>query len=321
VNCLDAETLAAWMDGGLKGAPLHEVEAHVAGCDRCQMLLGAMGRTRAGIPAAPPATAPRRWLAWAVPLAAAATAIAIWVAIPQQRRAPQISQPAASTARAESERSVQPFAPAAPPTTAAQSPSERQPARLEPDTVSRQAESRPALAPPPSSAAAKTPAAPKTIDAPLPQAPTQEAAAVAPLQKSEAAGDVAQAAPVAAAPPQSRAEQAAPAAANGIAGRVAALASPPAPSIQMLCGSNWTMAPADVAARLIAGSSPSPDICWVVGRGGVIRLSTNRQTWQPIRFIDMTDLSAVQAFDARTATVTTADGRTFRTSDGGVSWH
>jgi photosystem II stability/assembly factor-like uncharacterized protein len=35
----------------------------------------------------------------------------------------------------------------------------------------------------------------------------------------------------------------------------------------------------------------------------------------------MTDVAAVQAADAQTATVTTADGRTFRTTDGGRTWN
>jgi hypothetical protein len=34
----------------------------------------------------------------------------------------------------------------------------------------------------------------------------------------------------------------------------------------------------------------------------------------------MTDLSGVQSSDARSATVSTADGRSFRTSDGGMTW-
>ena len=100
MNCLDAETLAAWMDGGLKGAALEDVQTHVAGCERCQMLLGAMGRTRAAVPATEPQRVSKRWLAWAVPLTAAAAAIAVWVAIPQQREAPT-PQPSAPTREAE----------------------------------------------------------------------------------------------------------------------------------------------------------------------------------------------------------------------------
>jgi photosystem II stability/assembly factor-like uncharacterized protein len=34
----------------------------------------------------------------------------------------------------------------------------------------------------------------------------------------------------------------------------------------------------------------------------------------------MTDLSGVRASDARTATVSTIDGRTFATTDGGQTW-
>jgi len=120
VNCLDAETLAAWMDGGLKGAALADVQTHVASCERCQMLLGAMGRTRAAVPASEPQRVSRRWLAWAVPLTAAAAAIAIWVAIPEQREipAPQPSAVSPSTAAAPpppataSEPATPPVAPA-----------------------------------------------------------------------------------------------------------------------------------------------------------------------------------------------------------------
>jgi photosystem II stability/assembly factor-like uncharacterized protein len=107
---------------------------------------------------------------------------------------------------------------------------------------------------------------------------------------------------------------------SAIRGKLATLASPATPSIQTLCGEAWTSAPSDVAGPLTAASSPSPNVCWVVGRGGVVRVSTNRQAWQAIRFLDMTDLSGVQASDARTATVTTADGRSFRTADGGTTW-
>ena len=152
MNCLDAETLAAWLDGGLKGAALEDVQTHVAGCERCQMLLGAMGRTRAAVPATEPQRVSKRWLAWAVPLTAAAAAIVIWVAIPQQRdvSVPQAPAPTPSA-------SVSPAAPATvteaakPPITAAPSPkAERSDdiAPLTPDATI--VESVPApLAPPP----------------------------------------------------------------------------------------------------------------------------------------------------------------------------
>src|SRR5262245_66254125 len=43
--CLDADTLAAWTDGGLSGQALAAAEAHAASCVRCQAVLAAMART------------------------------------------------------------------------------------------------------------------------------------------------------------------------------------------------------------------------------------------------------------------------------------
>jgi photosystem II stability/assembly factor-like uncharacterized protein len=71
---------------------------------------------------------------------------------------------------------------------------------------------------------------------------------------------------------------------------------------------------------LTAGSSPSRDICWIVGRAGVVLISTNGATWQRRPFPEAVDLTAVRAADAARAVVTTADGRQFATADGGVTW-
>jgi hypothetical protein len=85
-SCLDAETAAAWIDGGLSGARLETAQSHVADCSRCQSLVGALARTHAIVPQ--PEPAPRRWLAWLVPLTAAAAAFALWVAVPRDVGAP-----------------------------------------------------------------------------------------------------------------------------------------------------------------------------------------------------------------------------------------
>jgi photosystem II stability/assembly factor-like uncharacterized protein len=74
------------------------------------------------------------------------------------------------------------------------------------------------------------------------------------------------------------------------------------------------------AMRWTTGSSPAPEVCWVVGGGGIVLLSTDGRTWQMRRLPEAVDLIAVHAVDARTATVTTADGRQFSTSDAGLSW-
>jgi hypothetical protein len=83
-SCLDAETLAAWADGGLSGAALEAAQVHVADCARCQDLVGTLARINSTGPQAEPAGASRRWLAWLVPLTAAAAAVALWVAVPNR---------------------------------------------------------------------------------------------------------------------------------------------------------------------------------------------------------------------------------------------
>ena len=71
---------------------------------------------------------------------------------------------------------------------------------------------------------------------------------------------------------------------------------------------------------LTSGSSPSRDVCWIVGRAGTVLLTVDGATWQRRPIPEAVDLSAVRAVDARTATVTTLDGRQFATSDGGATW-
>src|SRR5262245_24034528 len=79
--CLDAETAATWVEGSLTGAALEAAQAHAAGCARCQALVGALSRLNTAVPPLDEVRAPRRWLTWLVPLTAAATAVALWVAL------------------------------------------------------------------------------------------------------------------------------------------------------------------------------------------------------------------------------------------------
>src|SRR6266542_1689182 len=83
--CVDPETLAAWMDGSLSGEALDRAEHHAAGCARCQAILASMVRTA-------PETAARPWwrmltVKWMVPIAAAATAVVLWVSVDRQQKA------------------------------------------------------------------------------------------------------------------------------------------------------------------------------------------------------------------------------------------
>jgi photosystem II stability/assembly factor-like uncharacterized protein len=85
-------------------------------------------------------------------------------------------------------------------------------------------------------------------------------------------------------------------------------------------GSAWQPVSTGVTSPLTAGVAPATDVCWVVGQGGVVLRSTDGRSFSRLPFPEMTDLSAVRASDARSATVTTVDGRAFETADGGLTW-
>lgn len=71
---------------------------------------------------------------------------------------------------------------------------------------------------------------------------------------------------------------------------------------------------------LSGGSAPTNTVCWLVGRAGTVLLSTDGTTFRQVTKPVEADLVSVRATDARSATVRTADGRTFATSDGGATW-
>ena len=83
--CVDAETLAAWAEGRLDAKQASAVELHASDCPHCMAMLASMERTT------PVAEEPKRaWstgslLRWLVPLTAAATAIAIWILVPNRQ--------------------------------------------------------------------------------------------------------------------------------------------------------------------------------------------------------------------------------------------
>ena len=85
-------------------------------------------------------------------------------------------------------------------------------------------------------------------------------------------------------------------------------------------GVTWRPQVAPAGIVLTAGTSPARNVCWIVGRGGAVVLSTDGTTWQLRPFPEAVNLTAVRAIDARTATVTTSDGRQFSTTDGGATW-
>ena len=104
--CLDAETLAAWADGTLKAQAATAVEAHASSCARCMAVVAAMERTAPAVRVRH-AWTPARLFRWAAPVTAAATAIAIWVLVPNRPATLPVAAPAeesqASGARADAD--------------------------------------------------------------------------------------------------------------------------------------------------------------------------------------------------------------------------
>jgi hypothetical protein len=89
----------------------------------------------------------------------------------------------------------------------------------------------------------------------------------------------------------------------------------------------WTRQKSPLRVDLLAGSAPSATVCWIVGRAGAILRTTDGATWQVIpspasaaRDGIAPDWVSVSARDANSATITSADGRVFSTSDAGRTW-
>ncbi len=322
-SCLDAETIAAWLDGSLSGTALEDAQAHAADCPRCRAVIGTVIQTAA--PSAQPAPR-RRWLGWLVPVAAAAAAVAIWVAVrPGGQTA--TTMPAEVTREAYAAKTPE----AAPPAQAPQPASTAQPSTAAPST--------PPAAPAPQSPsrlqADRTMAA-KSQPEPAPPANTEPAAAASAAARVGGAGGIVGGAAVASPPPAAQDETRAQSPAGGgsaprtlFAGAAVVVPSPDpsirwrisGPSVERTTdgGTNWSPVFTGTA-QLAAGSAPSASTCWIVGQSGTVLLSADGRTFTPVPLPDRVDLTGVQATDARTASVHAADGGTWVTADGGRSW-
>jgi photosystem II stability/assembly factor-like uncharacterized protein len=86
-------------------------------------------------------------------------------------------------------------------------------------------------------------------------------------------------------------------------------------------GATWVVQQTGTSAELTAGSAPTVDVCWLVGRDGVVlRTTDGGRQWQRVAFPEAVDLTAISASSARNATLTLADGRRYATDDGGMTW-
>ncbi|HKN13553.1 MAG TPA: zf-HC2 domain-containing protein [Candidatus Binatus sp.] len=331
--CADAESLAAYSDRSLATAERERLEAHFADCARCQMLLAAIARadeSARGARATSRVPWYRRWRI-AVPALAAVAAVVVFIAMrrpvneePQsdqlvameKQEAPRME--AAEQAAAPESPMVAPAAPAVAPASAPAAPASRALAMNE----------------------AKTEAAPRaegmsggtvlhrmatSATAPGPQAMTAQGGA-APKAAVQGYGSAAVGAAIAGAGAVSPSE-AAPSAAPTLV-----TISTPDGSVTWIVGKNGLVQRRDadgtthtqhsgVSTDLVAGSAPSATVCWIVGRSGTIIRTTDGEHWELITPPTAENLTSVTASSADDATVTTAGGRSFATSDGGASWH
>lgn len=90
--CPQVELLSAWFDRALPDVEAAAVETHLAGCGRCQALIGQLARTEPEVLYVHPKPEPTPWiwhLRWAAPLAAAS--IVVFVVGTRQLIAPDTS--------------------------------------------------------------------------------------------------------------------------------------------------------------------------------------------------------------------------------------
>jgi hypothetical protein len=320
-RCPDSETLAAWLDGGLSQPEILSVEAHASNCSRCQALLAAANEAAS---APDPAAETRAWsgwrLRWFVPIAVGAAAVVLWVAIPNKtnRERPDLPQQANAELSKAAPAPPQPDdkslfnAPSASqaPPRAANEVSAKKESKIAPAEID---ERRPDQSKDSAASEGQAAAAVDTLRAQEPAAP-----------RSSVSSDAAAHAQPALAEKTALQRQAFRAIPLEI--------SSPDPSVRWRVGAGgsverttdggitWESTPTGIAANVAAGASPSPQVCWLVGRAGSVLLSTDGRTWRRVAFPEATDLTNVQALSAQMATVTAADGRVFRTSDGGLTW-
>ena len=335
--CLDAETLAAWADDVLDRRERARAEAHAAGCARCQALLAAMVRTEvdSSLPrrSAEGAKAGRSVgvLRWAVPLAAAAAVVVVWLAVPRpapvapaQREVDKLaaSAPTRSTASAVSPPSAEPSSADAKALAKDTARPQAPPAERKDDRSAavRQEAARDAAAKNPDERFREADQLKRDARAKEAQIPASPPAATPP--------PAALAEQVTVAPAERRAFADARGAAAADAFVVESAGGRPHWRIRGTTversldgGASWQRQATPARAPLRAGSSPSPSVCWLVGANGTVLVTTDGVVWRGLTFPDASaDLISVRATDDKTAIAQTADGRRFSTADGGSTW-
>jgi hypothetical protein len=293
---LDPETLAAWVDGGLSAKAAAAVELHASTCPRCTAVLAAMART------APAVTASDGWtrarlVRWFVPLTAAATAVAIWIAVPHRPAAPVEDLKTASEGARVAVPDRVPVPVPVPVPEAAPVPGPA-PGQAAPSAEAQeQFQLRDELR--------RENAVKEEVAAEPAPAPRQELPfAPEPASPPAAAPSARTAAPASAADASARADS--PNVANDALESARSLGQRSA--LGKSGFSTDSMSPAN------------PQIRWrLVGSARIERSTDGAKTWTPTN-VPAASLAAIRAVDGSRAVARTSDNTEFYTADGGRSW-
>ena len=350
--------IAAYYDGSLGTSERATIETHVSTCRRCQDGLAAMARADAAERAAAAASPVAGWRApwkWLVPMAAAGTAFAVWLAV----------RPPSTESRA------------APPSPSVSAPEDRaepsigtrsdvalnKSASHEDDTKSAKPSAQPAL--PPSRVVVERKAEASTTTLAESQPPVgalaKEAAASEadrPFSLNAKLDDRDERTPITSPPAPPRAARQEEARAKVAPAPMAEAMSAPADKLGAResisenrlgqqtvvelsaqdastrwrleldgsisrsrdAGSTWQRQTTGSRVRLAAGSAPAPNVCWAVGSSGTMVRTTDGERWESIPSPSSHDLTTIEARSALAATITASDGRRFETADGGKTW-
>jgi hypothetical protein len=327
-GCLDAETLAAYADGGLDAQALAGAEAHLAACAHCQTVIAAIvsrGDEVAGSPAVAPGRAWWGQLRWLMPLAGAAAAVVLWMVVPDSVPAryedtmppaiaegpPQPSPAPEATPPAPPFDSRRPGGDASAPQAAARDVAPEAANELtgrQADREQRRERAGADLAP-------RTAEQPGLVDA--------DRMAKAEAIEEPKAVDAARAAPRPAAP--------------AAEGALASIALPidlrsidPGVRWRLVDrgfverstngGASWDRFDTGVRTPLRAGACLSTSVCWVVGDEGVVLRTTDGRTWRRVSSPTPEHVVGVEAMSEAAAVVRAAGGQRFSTGDAGATW-
>jgi len=280
--CLDAETLGAWTDGGLDPSAMAAVGAHVSTCARCQAMVGTVVRTASilGTPGTIGTSGTLSLWKWWLAPIAAGVTAATLWMVVPEQPQLATAPPQSSDAKAVQAPSAEPIPPSAP--------------AKDKELVPEKSTDR--------LARNNKFAATAREDRPQEKRDEERKEEVAALQERAKLADAAALPAAAAPPPPAAAARQAPAELAALQKNAPKITAPP-------------------GIEVTHQSAPSDSVCWFVGRAGLVLLTTDAgATFTRVDLAEPLDIATVSATDARRAAVTTADGRRFRTDDGGSTW-